>query len=232
MIVIKKNGDKVSLLDEILNSDFAYEDECLFHQELRGDNLKTQLNHVTTHEVMKNIQEAHKTRDIPKETWLELLKKQTSVLEERKHIESLVTPRGRAFCDRDNMDTLLENKLNVLKLCKDVDEVSMGRACGRRNSPASGKSSVVNVALKKKLEWLEAQSFLNQPKQTGKLKSPEKQPNMNAYKNTKHLPCNMNANDDDFEVEQNNHMVSPKKKNHLTGYDKTNIKNGMFLLLF
>ncbi|KAJ8707050.1 hypothetical protein PYW08_011184 [Mythimna loreyi] len=198
IIVIKKNGEKVNLLQEIVNSDFAYKDEHQFQQELTRNNLKTQLNHVTMHEVMKTIEEAYATRDIPKETWLSAIMKHQPA--PQKHIQPSASRHEAS--DHDNVATLLKNKLNVLKVCQDVDKVSLGRAC-TRTSLTSGRSSIASLALKKKLEWLESQSLANQPKasETGV-------PVMHADDKTN---ADMNKKTDG-EDEQDNIRMSPENR--------------------
>lgn len=171
----------MNLNEEIIKCRFAFEDECIFHQELREGNLKTKLNHTAIVEVMHKIEESYAIRDVPKKLWLDALKNQTMVFEEVKLLEKSITSRKMEVQDGNNMETLLKNKLNDLKLCKDIDEDSAGRASSARNSRPS---SLLSVALKKKLDLLKSQHNLD-----FKL-------------------CSRKSNDKSFEVEQNNNDSS------------------------
>ncbi|XP_047038138.1 putative ATP-dependent RNA helicase TDRD12 [Helicoverpa zea] len=163
LTVILKDGKEVNILNEIVDTGFGFEDECLFHKELRDNQLDTRLEYLTVHEVIKQIEEGYKSRKIPKDIWLEVLKSQTFVLQEAKMIETSLASRKLHITDGRNMETVLKNKLNALKLCKDVDEDSAGIASTFRSSRPS---SVVSVAMKKKLDWLRSQKIENRKVQT------------------------------------------------------------------
>ena len=139
--------------------------------------------------------------------------------------------------DRDNIDTLLKNKLNVLKLCKDVDEVSLGRACDLKKSSMSNRSSVVSVALKKRLEWLESQGIVNRSKLGSKPETDKKNNNSENQRpntvdvdgKTNDIHPDMKPKDDASEYEQNKNTVFSKKKNNLNAADNnTDFNKGKF----
>ncbi|KAJ8704618.1 hypothetical protein PYW07_011806 [Mythimna separata] len=218
IIIIKKNGEEVDLLQEIVNSDFAYEDEDLFDLKLRGNNPKTQLNYVTMHEVLKTIEDSYATRSIPKTAWLAALKKQPELHQKEKPLDSSPKAQKLDSSDPDNAEILSKEKLDYLKLCEDVDEISVGRGCSR-NSLTSGKPSIVSVALKKKLEWLESQNIANRPKAIKPVS-----PTAHADTKTNAVNSDVNKKAEVLEVEENNNKISPKNGNLLSGGDKKNNK--------
>lgn len=153
LLVVKNNGEQVNVFNEIVNSDFGYEDEFLFLQDLRDNNLNTELKCITLQEVMKKLEEAYISRGIPKNTWLNALKNNNPVMYENKHV---------VLEDKyDNFDTVLKNKLDILKFCQDIDDVSLGRGCQKNTSKSSCSSS---MALRKKMECLKFKGIVNLPK--------------------------------------------------------------------
>lgn len=221
---MKKNGEKVNVLHEILYSQFAVEDERSFHQLLSNKNPNAQLNYYTTQQIMFKIEEAYSTRDIPKKTWLSILRNQASVHYEQNQLETALMARQLGGHNGSKLDMLLQKKENAFKLCKEVDEVSVGRACGTRNTPTS---SVVSGAYRK-LQWLKSQSIGNQSRYTHKpVDDSGNLPNLASSHAANKKP---NSNNSDMKtnngVEDNNNGASPKT---IDQQEDIKIRKGNFL---
>ncbi|KAF9796971.1 hypothetical protein SFRURICE_019325, partial [Spodoptera frugiperda] len=96
-------------------------------------------------------------RGIPEKIWLLVLQRQTLVFEEAQQLEESIRNRKMVLHGNENLETVLRNKMNDLKLCKDVDEVSAGRANTiRRFRPTAEatKDNQPSVNWKNKFEWL------------------------------------------------------------------------------
>lgn len=102
-------------------------------------------------DVINNIKKSCQTRNIPENIWLNALNNQTVIYQESQQLKSMMNSNKFDSPNCGNVSLLLTNKLNDLKLCKDVDEESVGRANSRR----SAKPSLLSAALKKKLILLQ-----------------------------------------------------------------------------
>ncbi|CAH0698045.1 unnamed protein product [Spodoptera exigua] len=154
--VVKKDGKSITLMDEVVQSGFAYTDENLFHQQLVQNNLPIKLGYVAEHDVLKKLKEGFLPRRVPENLWLYILRQQTSVFEEKQQLEESIKNRKVPIQDRDKLDTIFKSKMNDFNLCKDVDEVSAGRANSiRRNRSTVEITDVKTVNWKNKFEWLE-----------------------------------------------------------------------------
>lgn len=155
--IIRKDGSTANLAAEIVQSGFAYINENIFHHKLVTSTLKTKLGYVAEHDVLKKLKEGYLTRGIPEKIWLLVLQRQTLVFEEAQQLEESIRNRKMVLHDNENLETVLRNKMNDLKLCKDVDEVSAGRANTiRRFRPTAEatKDNQPSVNWKNKFEWL------------------------------------------------------------------------------
>ncbi|XP_035455182.2 putative ATP-dependent RNA helicase TDRD12 [Spodoptera frugiperda] len=155
--IIRKDGSTANLAAEIVQSGFAYINENIFHQKLVTSTLKTKLGYVAEHDVLKKLKEGYLTRGIPEKIWLLVLQRQTLVFEEAQQLEESIRNRKMVLHGNENLETVLRNKMNDLKLCKDVDEVSAGRANTiRRFRPTAEatKDNQPSVNWKNKFEWL------------------------------------------------------------------------------
>ncbi|KAM3955923.1 RNA helicase-like protein [Aphomia sociella] len=146
IVIKKKNGKYKSLSKKLTKSNFAFNDPCLFHQELSLGKLKTKLNGIQRDEVIKQLIQPGKEK-VGKERERSV-KSQTHIVHIAKNLESPLTVQNLEKHTR-NLDVhhMLQNKIKDLDKCKDVEEESVGRGVSHKVSEMPRSS-----LLKKKLE--------------------------------------------------------------------------------
>ncbi|XP_028159581.1 putative ATP-dependent RNA helicase TDRD12 [Ostrinia furnacalis] len=129
--IIKKDKQLFDLSKVLTKSGLAIENIVLFHQELSLGNLNTKLDHLRTQEVVKEIEKHIALK--PSKKREESVKKHTTVFQAAQNLESMLTSRN---LERHNefhlsgvkIDHYMKMKSKDFDKCKDIDEVSVGRA--------------------------------------------------------------------------------------------------------
>ncbi|KAJ0170189.1 hypothetical protein K1T71_014117 [Dendrolimus kikuchii] len=150
LIIKKPNGKTKDVTKYLLKSGFAFDNVALFHQELASGNLKTKLNRLQTQEIVNQLELHYKNKDL-KHNWECSVRNQMSVLELSNNFEAKLTARNLERHNRDNLKQLIENKLKDFEKCKDVEEVSVGRARHKKCIVPEKKTTSSSSLLKRKL---------------------------------------------------------------------------------
>ncbi|XP_050358776.1 putative ATP-dependent RNA helicase TDRD12 isoform X2 [Nymphalis io] len=132
LIIKSKNGELKQLSKLLINSNIAHFDVCEFHQKLSSGEIKTKLCSIKTQNVVKEIENYYTRTANSKITCKKAIAKQTSVFQIGQGLESALTVSNLERHNNKMLNTVLENKMKDLELCKDVDDESIG--CGFRKS--------------------------------------------------------------------------------------------------
>ncbi|XP_075988557.1 putative ATP-dependent RNA helicase TDRD12 [Anticarsia gemmatalis] len=130
-----KDGSTVSMLKELLKMDFVEENIQYFHQ-----NQCTKLDFVTSVAVMNAINRHLKPKQ-NRQQLQEILDSQTTVY--RRMVElNEIDPRNLEVGARGNYQQMIDKQIEDLNACKDLDEVSAGRATNIRSFTGARKKNL------------------------------------------------------------------------------------------